>query len=92
MKTKLLIPFIMLMLWFNVSYEEFPQYLIQLNTVLKYEWITHPEVRVNPFWGNRDYKIRRLISNIKKRKPTLQEKSLSPNYEDLRNSILGKVI
>ena len=87
MRNKLLIPFIVLVLYFTGSYDELSVFW----TVLEYEWHAHPEVQVELFKGNRDDNLRKLISNIKRRKSTIKERSLSPNYEIFRNSILDKV-
>ncbi len=77
----------MLAIYFSGTYAELPQFW----AVLNYEWQAHPEVRVNLFKGDRDTNLRQFISNIYKRKPTLKEKSLSPNYEAIRKSLLDKV-
>ena len=82
----------MLAIYFSGSYAELPQ----LFAVLNYEWRTYPEVRVNFFKGDRETNIRRFISNIYKRKPTLQESTVSvtgsgATYKAVRKSLLDKV-
>ena len=87
MKQKIFIPFIMLALYFSGSYDQLGLFY----AVWNYEVNKYPSLYINIFRGDRDTQIRQILKNIKKRKPTLQEQSLSPNYENLRNKILGLI-